>query len=137
LFASYGVARATLGRQVLSDLIGSRLNGGVPGDRSSVARARAAELFAFAARQESDLSRAGQLRCWEAVEMLALTSTDVEARNVGAGPGVSPSRTPGSAHAAIREGLAVLGRLDLGLFADSRVRAAAKHARRALRSTPE
>jgi hypothetical protein len=121
----------------MSDYTGSRLNGGAPADRSSVARARAAELFAFAARQESDLSRAGQLRCWEAVEMLALRSTDVEERNVGAGPGVRTSPTPGSAHAAIREGLTVLGRLDLDLFADPRVRAAAKHARRALRSTPE
>lgn len=121
----------------MSDSIGSRMNGGAPADRSSAARARAAELFAFAARQESGLTRAGQLRCWEAVAMLALTSADVEDRNVGAGPGVAMSPILGSAHAAIREGLTVLGRLDLDLFADPRVRGAAKHARRALRSIPE
>ena len=67
--------------------------------------------------------------------MLAVTSFDGEERNVGVGVALSPILW--SAHAAIREGLTVLGRLDLDLFTDPRVRGTAKQARRALRSLPE
>lgn len=121
----------------MSDSIGSRFNSRAPALRSSVARMRAAGLFAFAGRDESDLPRVGQFRCWEAVATLALTADDLEEHKVGTGRDASMSPTPGSAHAAIRDGLTVLGRLDLDLFADPRVCGAAKQARRALRSAPE
>jgi hypothetical protein len=121
----------------MSDSIAWRLRFRVPTDRSSVARVRAAALFAFAAREESGLTDTGKLRCWEAVTALAVTSADLEDRHFRAAGTVGADTTPGSAVVALVEGLSILGRLDLELFADPRVRGAAKHARRALRSIAE
>jgi hypothetical protein len=107
-----------------------------PIDSTAAARVRAAELFAFAARDERGLSCGAQLCCWAAVATLAVTSTDIESGiEVERHPWMEPNPIP--AHEAIRQGLSALGQLELDLFADPRVREAAKLARRALMSTGE
>jgi hypothetical protein len=103
------------------------------GDSTAAARARAACLFAVAARGGRGLSRDAQTCLWAAVAALAVTPADIEDERFDLDHSLPIGSDPGSAHEAIRQGLSVLGLLDLDLFADPRVRAAAKHARRAFR----
>lgn len=102
----------------------------LPGDPTADARAAAAQLFLAAARQEHGLTRMAQLDCLLAAETLDVTNVD--ATEMAQLRSASASTTT---EQLIRDGLAVLGRLDLDLFADPRIMKAAGHAQWALGGT--
>jgi hypothetical protein len=102
-------------------------------DPTAIARVRAANLFTAAARSETTLSSTARLRCFEAAATLQVTTADLEEVDAAIDHPYTSSLEIESAEEEIRDGLRMLGVLDIELFADRRVRSSARHARRALR----
>jgi hypothetical protein len=101
-------------------------------DPTAIARVRAAGLFAAAARQDT-LTATARLRCFEAADILAVTTADLEAADAAIDHPYTSTPEMQTPEEEIREGLRILGVLDIELFADCRIRSATRHARRALR----